>query len=344
MQIIERKFSSTQPIPGAQDPAVAADKQEQTETHAASERPKTVVGEFVRLTRLPAAIAISMSALCGASLGWWQSGVLNWPALVYMLGGVLAMTVGFNLLGDYFDFRSSDDTDPHLGPEPYFSGYSFLLHGVITPKAIRLIALVLLFLSFLCCLLLVWLVGWPMLFFAGLIYLLGFNYMTPPVKYAFRGWGSGELGVLLSAGLLVTMGYYSQAGSISWLPVWTAIPVGLLSVAVIYNFNIVYYRRDWLNRKRTLVVHLGPDRGVDLSSVLVVGGYVAFVLIVSWAHLPIWVLICLGALPIVLNRYGRLRRGYGREEEYIDLYNATVSATTVTSILFGVALLFDRIF
>ncbi len=253
------------------------------------------------------------------------------------------MTVGFNLLGDYFDYRNSDDADPHVGPEPYFSGYSFLLHGVITPRAIRLIALMLLFLSFLCCLLLVWLVGWPMLFFAGLIYLLGFAYMTPPVKYAFRGWGSGELGVLLSAGLLVTMGYYSQAETISWLPIWTAIPIGLLTVAVVYNFNIVYYRRDWLNRKRTLMVHLGPDRGLDLSSVLVVGGYVAFVLIVSWAHLPIWVLVCLGALPIALGRYGRLRRGYG-QDEYIDLYNATVNAVIVTGILFGVALAFDRIF
>jgi 1,4-dihydroxy-2-naphthoate octaprenyltransferase len=344
MQSIERKFASTQPIPRGKDPAASAGEQEQRIANKAGERPKTALGEFSQLTRLPAAIAMTMPAVCGAALGWWQSGVLNWLALVYMFAGVLAMNVGFNLLGDYFDYRSSDEPELHVGPEPYFSGYSFLLHGMISPRAIRLIALVLLFLSFLCCLLLIWLVGWPMLFFAGLIYLLGFTYMVPPVKYAFRGWGLGELGILLSAGLLVIMGYYSQTETISWLPTWTAIPISLLTLSVVYNFNIVYYRRDWLNRKQTMIVHLGPARGLDLSSVLVVGGYVAFVLIVSWAHLPIWVLVCLAALPIALGSYGRLRRGYRVEDEYIDLYNATVNAVILTGILFAMALLFDRLF
>lgn len=344
MQTIERKFSSTQPLPRSEDPAASEGEHEQTDAHAAGERPKTIIGEFSRLTRLPAAIAMTMPAACGAALAWWQSGGLNWPALAYMLVGVLAMNVSFNLLGDYFDYRSGDDAELHAGPEPYFSGYSFLLHGMITPRAIRLIALVLLFLSFLCCLLLIWLVGWPMLFFTGLIYLFGFTYMTPPVKYAFRGWGLGEMGILLCAGLLVSMGYYSQAETISWLPVWTAIPLSVLTLAVVYNFNLVYYRRDWLNRKRTMIVHLGPDRGLDLSSVLVVAGYVTFVLIVSWAHLPIWVLACLAALPIALGSYGRLRRGYGIKEEYIDLYNATVNAVILTGMLFATALLFDRLF
>ncbi len=331
-------------MPQSKESTTDAGDQDQAAIHVGGERPKTVAGEFARLTRLPAAVAMAMPAACGAALGWWQTGSLNWLALAYMLAGVLSMVIGFNLRGDYYDYQRRDEVDLHAAPEPYFSGYSFLLHGVITPKAIRLIALVLLFLSLLCNLLLVWLVDWPMLFFAGLSYLLGFTYMSPPVKYAFRGWGLGELGVLLSAGVLVTGGFYSQAETISWLSTWTAIPISLLALAVVYNFNVVYYRRDWLSRKRTLMVLLGPERGLDLSSILVLGGYVAFVPIVSWAHLPIWVLVCLGALPVALGSYGRLRRGYGLQEEQIALYNATVNAVILTGILFATALLFDRLF
>ena len=191
MQIVERTFSSTQPMPQSKESTTGVGEQDQAAIHVGGERPKTVVGEFARLTRLPAAVAMTMPAACGAALGWWQTGSLNWLALAYMLAGVLSMVIGFNLRGDYYDYQSRDEVDLHAAPEPYFSGYSFLLHGVITPKAIRLIALVLLFLSLLCNLLLVWLVDWPMLFFAGLSYLLGFTYMSPPVKYAFRGWGSG---------------------------------------------------------------------------------------------------------------------------------------------------------
>ena len=92
------------------------------------------------------------------------------------------------------------------------------------------------------------------------------------------------------------------------------------------------------------MVLLGPERGLDLSSILVLGGFVAFVPIVSWAHLPIWALVCLGALPVALGSYGRLRRGYGLLEEQIALYNATVNAVILTGILFATALLFDRLF
>lgn len=344
MQFIERKFASTQPIPRWQESEIPTDEQERLAAHPSGDRPTTIVGEFARLTRTPAAVGLTMSTVCGAVLAWWQIGQFNPLALLYMLVGVLAMTIGFNLIGDRYDYLNRDEAELPAAHEPYFSGYSFLIHGVITPRGIRLIGRMLLFLSFLCTLLLTAMVGWPMLFFAGMSYLLGYAYTAPPIRYGGRGWGLGELGCFFNHGLLLMLaGYYSQAQTISWLPIWTAIPFGLFTLSITYNFNAVYYRRDWLNRKRTLMVRLGLDRGLDLSSFLVVTGYIAIVLIVSLAHLPLWTLVCLAALPVVLGSYGRLRRSYGFLEDYIDLYNSTVNAVILTGILFSIALIFDRL-
>jgi 1,4-dihydroxy-2-naphthoate octaprenyltransferase len=344
MQIVERRFASTQPVPRWQEVDIPVDEQERLAAHPSGERPKTIVGEFARLTRASAAIAVTFTALCGAVLAWWEWGLLQPVALLYMLTGVLAMVIGFSLLGDRYDFLGRDEAELPAAHEPYFSGYSFLIHGMITPRAIRIVGRMLIFLSFLCTLLLVVMVGWPMLFFAGVSWLLGYTYNAPPIRYGARGWGLGELGCFLNHGfVLMLAGYYSQAQTVSWLPIWAAIPFGLLTLAITYNFNAVYYRRDWLNRKRTLMVHLGLVRGIDLSSFLVVAAYVAILLTVSLAHLPLWTLVSLAALPVVLGSYGRLRRSYGFLEDYIDLYSATVSAVILTGILFGLALIFDKL-
>ena len=82
MQIVERRFASTQPVPRWQEVDIPVDEQERLAAHPSGERPKTIVGEFARLTQASAAIAVTATALCGAILAWWQWGQVQPVALL----------------------------------------------------------------------------------------------------------------------------------------------------------------------------------------------------------------------------------------------------------------------
>lgn len=301
--------------------------------------PRTVVDVLARLTRFSAALALTIPVLAGAAVALWEGHSLHPLALTLNLIATFTLLLGIHALAEYRDYRRAVAAHATNEVEPLATGYGLLVRGLIEPDIALNLGHILLLISALCGLWLPLLSGWPPLFFAGLSVLLIYCYVNPPLELARRGWGIGEAALFVSLGLLQTINsYYVQSQNVSWLALLVSVPLGLLSVLMVHNYNVLFERRDWLMRKRTLAVELGPLRALDLSAFLAVAVHIAIVAIVSLAALPYGVLITLAALPIALGAFARIDRERLAAEDLFHVYKAGVAATFWVGFLFCAAL------
>ncbi len=255
------------------------------------------------MLHLRAALALFVPTVAGAVLGWWHTGQHNPLTVWLLLGSTFCTILGINLLNELRDYHYAlHSNDVKFNKTLFGTTYHLLAAEQIRPHSVRLVGYLFLLCSVIGHVGLVRLVGWPVLFFYSLGLLLLYSYTAAPVRYSYRGWGLGEVGVFLGYGFLPLVGsYYIQSHTINWLPIWVSIPFSLLAVLIFCNYNLIHYRRDWLMRKRTLVVTLGPLRTFDMSALLTLGIYVLLLSIASLAHLPLSTLVTLAVLPLMLG-------------------------------------------
>ena len=351
MQISEHRFTSTQPInplPGQalETPVVRQSATDKRVQHLLYSRPTSTLALAMRMLHLRAAIALLIPTIAGAMVGWWQTGNQAPLTLVLLLSSAFALILGINLLNDNRDYLyAQKSNDVKFIPDLFATTYHLLSAGYLQPSQVSLIGYSLLLYSLLGQLGLVLMVGWPVLFFYLLSLLLIYTYTTPPIRYGYRGWGLGEIGVFVGYGILPVIGSYFIVGqTISWLPLWVSLPFGLLAVLIFFNYNLVHYRRDWLMRKRTLVVSLGPLRTFDISALLTLIIYASLLAIASLAHLPLSTLVTLAALPLALGGFSRLRDEQPHLEDVFRIHLTTLNTAIWTGILFCTALLVDKLF
>lgn len=299
-----------------------------------------------RLVQWRTVLALGMPTVAGAMLGWWQSGTVDLTRLFLLLSGALGMVLGIALLNDNRDYGYAQHSNGgKTVPELFATPYHLLAAGQLPAQQVNAIGYGLLTYSALAQLGLFFLVGWPVLFFYVVSLLFLYTYATPPIRYGYRGWGIGEVGVLFGYGIFPLVGsYFIVGGAISWLPVWVSLPFGLLMVLCFFTHDLVHYRRDWLMRKRTLVVSLGPLRTFDVGSLLTILIYAALLAIASLAHLPLSTLVTLATLPLALGSFSRLRHEQPHLEDVFRLHLATLNVAIWTGILFCTALLADKAF
>lgn len=301
--------------------------------------PRTVVDVLARLTRFSAALVLTIPVLCGAAVALWEGSQVNGLALTLNLFATFTLLLGIHALAEYRDYRRAVAAHAIDEVEPLATGYGLLARGLIEPDIALNLGHILLLISALCGLWLPMMSGWPPLFFAGLSVLLVYFYVNPPLEFAGRGWGVGEAAIFVGYGLLQTLNsYYVQSQNISWLALLVCIPLGLLCVLMQHNYNVLFERRDWLMRKRTLAVELGPLRALDFSAFLAVAVHIAIVAIVSLAKLPYGALVTLAALPIALGAFARIDRERLTAEDLFQVYKASVAATFWIGFLFCAAL------
>lgn len=294
--------------------------------------PQTRFGRLLALLRPEAAAVLVAPLLCGATLAWWEQGQFDGETLFIVLISMLSGVLGVHALGETNDYRYI------LRPESKYLGKSSTrASNLIAAKAFSwrgalLISAGLLLVALGGAIYLMWLVGWPVLFFTLLSLLLYVLYVAPPARHPYLPWGLGEVGVFVGMGLLqVLNGYYVQAQVLTLLPVWSSIPLGLLCTLVVLTYTFIYQRRDWMLRKRTLVVSLQETRTLDLGFFLVLTTYTSLLLLVVFMILPPWILMGMLALPLSLDALKQV----GDEEMSLDsrfaLHHAMIRASIWTS-------------
>lgn len=212
-------------------------------------RPRTLPAAVV-----PVAVGSATAVGVVDSFIWWRA--------VAALVVSLALQVATNYVNDYADGERGTD-DGRVGPVRLVGS------GMATAKQVKLAALAAFGVAGVVGASLAFAIG-PELFVVGAASILaGWAYTGGPKPYGYLG--LGELFVFIFFGLVATIGSaYVQTESVSSLSVVAAIPVGLLSVALLVINNLRDIPGDTESGKRTLAVTIGDERTRQLYAGLFV--------------------------------------------------------------------------
>ena len=276
-----------------------------------------VIAQMGRLRAVPALLT---PVLWGAATARWQiESVSIWWALVLLFNfGALALACNF--LAAYVDYRRyiRFDGQPHAPaneqrlPQPkrllLFDGYDWLQQGLLRAETFLSLGLMAGTIYLLAAVWLGFFVGWPFWFFALISGLLCSVSLWPIVRYARRFWWLGDLAYWLGMGVIPLLGtYYALTGAITRLVLYIAVAPATFAWLACLSYSFYSWRRDWRMRRRTLVVVFGPERGLDIATILSVAGFVALILLMATGAVPVWTILVLGAFPLFLRAFARAR-------------------------------------
>ena len=209
---------------------------------------------------------------------------------VLTLLGSMALQGGTNLINDYYDHELGTDTAGSLGPS------GVIQRGVLAPRAVLVGGLATFVAGAAIGLTIATVVGWPVLALGVASVLGGFFYTAPPLKLAYRA--LGEVTTFIFMGVIITMGAaYVQTEAFTWTAFLAAIPVGLLTAAILHANNLRDIEGDRAHDKRTLASLVGrPWADYELAA-LVLGAFALAIALPATGAAPLTALIALVALP-----------------------------------------------
>jgi 1,4-dihydroxy-2-naphthoate octaprenyltransferase len=256
-------------------------------TQASTVSPGRAWLQAIRPKTLPAAVA---PVLVGTALAWADGVFAPLPALAALVGALL-IQIGTNLANDYFDYVKGTDIAGRKGPTRVAQS-GLLPLGQIRAGIVMtfgLVALVGLYL--------VAVGGWPILV-AGIASLVSaIAYTGGPFPTGYHG--LGDLFVFLFFGLVAVSGtYYVQALVLTPVVVIAAVPVGVLTTAILVVNNLRDIDTDGPTGKRTLAVMIGPKATRLEYVLLLVVAYVVPLLLWLTGWTPARVLLPWLTVPL----------------------------------------------
>lgn len=203
-----------------------------------------------KLAARPRTLPAASAPVIAASAAAFADGHFDpLPALAALLGALL-LQIGANFANDLFDFQKGADTAERTGPLRVTSA------GLVTPTEIKTAMAVVFGLAALCGVYLALHAGWPVIAIGMLSILGALAYTGGPYPLGYHG--LGEVAVFIFFGLAAVCGtYYVQALRLSPAAVWTAVPLGLLTVAILIVNNLRDIATDRASGKHTLAARFG---------------------------------------------------------------------------------------
>ena len=263
-------------------------------------RPKidlmTQIFTWVVIMRLPFLSATIMPILVGAAVAKFMGFVVDWSWLgLTLLGGSL-LHIGTNTSNDYFDYLSgTDNLNYNYSNKGLNGGSRGIQMGLISPKGVRNLTIVVFALSVLVGIPLIQKAGMPVLWLGIIGFLSGLFYTAPPFRFSSRK-GLGELLIGLNFGPLMVAGStLVQTGQLIPEAFLAGVPLGFLIAAVVYINEFPDHDSDKVTGKNTLIVVFGPEKARVGYVALVSGAFLSIVLLVLNGTFPSLILIALMA-------------------------------------------------
>ncbi len=220
---------------------------------------------------------------------WSHGSSVNWLLGLLAVVNIVLVHAAGNVWSDISDYKQGVDAQDTFGVR-------LLVDGEFTASEFRRLSVSLNVLAVLMGLCMVWITG-PLLLLIGVIGIL-LSLCYPFLKYH----ALGDVVIIFCYSLLPMLGTsLIVSGQIHWDVLWLAIPVGLITVAILHVNNV----RDIVTDKRagiqTFPMLTGRDFGIWLYAFEVLFPYVwllclAFFGIASW-----WILVALLSLPIAIG-------------------------------------------
>ena len=216
-----------------------------------------------------------------------------------------------NTWSDYFDYKHKVDARDTFGAKT-------LTDGMFAPREIYGLSMALLAVALVAGVGLLWRTGLPLLY--------------PPRKYR----ALGDVVIFLAYALLPTLGTcYVATGVVDWNVLWIALPVGLITVAILHANNTRDMRTDARAEIQTLAMKLGGKASmyVYCAEVLFPFGWIAG--LIAAGTLPLWTLLVMSALVPAIGNVRVVSRFPGKGESAIaGLDEMTAKLQLLFSLLF----------
>ena len=261
-------------------------------------RPKidlmTQIFTWVVIMRLPFLSATIMPILVGAAVAKFMGYSVDWSWLgLTLLGGSL-LHIGTNTSNDYFDYLSgTDNLNYNYSNKGLNGGSRGIQMGLISPKGVRNLTVVVFALSVLVGIPLIQKAGMPVLWLGITGFLSGLFYTAPPFRFSSRK-GLGELLIGLNFGPLMVAGStLVQTGQLLPEAFLAGVPLGFLIAAVVYINEFPDHDSDKATGKNTLIVVFGPEKARVGYVALVSGAFLSIVFLVLNGTFPSLILIAL---------------------------------------------------
>ncbi len=275
---------------------------------------------------LPAAV-VPVAVGTAAAVGVADGGLIWWRALAAMVVS-LALQIATNYVNDYADGDRGTD-DARVGPVRLVGS------GLATSREVKRAAAASFAVAGFVGGALAAAVG-PELFVVGAASIVaGWAYTGGPKPYGYLG--LGELFVFVFFGLVATVGStYVQTESVTALSVLAAVPVGLLSVALLVINNLRDIPGDTVSGKQTLAVRIG-DQATRHLYVGLFGLVAVFVVLSALARPP--AAVALVALVLAVPPIRAVRSG-ASGPALIPVLGMTGRVQLVLGVLFAAGLAF----
>lgn len=223
---------------------------------------------------------------------------VHWLEAFLALMVSLLIQIGTNYANDYSDGIRGTDTK-RVGPTRLVAG------GLASARSVLAFALASFFLAGVLGLIVAARTSWWILLVGAASIAAGWFYTGGKHPYGYAGYG--EVFVFVFFGLVSVVGStYVSAGHIPWLAYLAAVPVGLLTVALLVINNLRDIPTDTQSSKRTLAVKIGDANTRNLYVVLIA---ISFALVIPIAFARPFASIALAAsivarrpLQIIRNR------------------------------------------
>lgn len=268
-----------------------------------------------------------------AYLAWtFDATLISWLNAVLALVGIVFFHAGGNVLSDWADYRSGVDN------ENAFAVPNLVFHKFKSEEYLKF-ASVLLIIGALIGLVLVLRTGWTLL----LVGLLG---ALLTVGYSFFKYRAlGDLTIFLNFSILPILGTtYVAIGSFYWDALVLALPIGLITVAVLHANNTLDTESDRAAGIKTFAMLIGVKASARLYVAYMIIPFVCVFVSVLIGRLPWLSLLCLVALVAAVGNIRAARQYVSKgKDAFMRLDQKTAQLQLVFSVLLTLGLVIAAI-
>lgn len=248
--------------------------------------------------------------------------------LILSLLGIILLQAAVNLLSDHDDFENNVDTVNSFGSS------GVIIKNLLSSKSVQTGGYLCLIFGCLIGLFLTYQRGIMILLFGLIGAFGGYSYTRKPLRLKYRGLGA-PLVFLLFGPLMVIGSYYVQVQSISIVAFYIAIPVGLLTTAILHANDIRDIEDDKKAGIKTLSIMVGLNQSKNLYYGMIFLSYFAITLMILLQIVPYWSFLCILTFP---EAYKNIKTLFYNEEMNTDLINLDKSTAKLQA-QFGILLI-----
>ncbi len=288
---------------------------------------------WIRAIRLFAFPATLVPVFVGAALAIYYPGDVMWKLFPLVLVCTLFFQIATNLINDYFDFKKGIDRIDTLGSS------GVLPEGLLEPRKVLIVGLILFGLGALLGMGLVFVRGWPMLVIGFVGLAGGYFYTGWPVAYKYFALGDVMVVILLGP-IMVIGSYFALTGSCNSTVIYTSLPFGLLAAAIMASNNLRDIEHDRAAGIKTLAGILGRQGAKAEYTTLLIGAYVCVALMLSAKITPLWSVLVFVTVPIAIQNIRAVKDSKpGNAETLASIDVRTAQLHLAFSVAFIIALI-----